>query len=139
MLASFFSLLFIFFFFILYYYNNTIMKYDIVDSKPNFLIIAIASMFGILVIIISYYIFASKDPESRSQLYKDGGSNYNDEIYDNNNSINNSTSPDSSPVSNIVDSRHEILGEKSPIYTPKTDPLEPQVYNISENVYNTQA
>lgn len=109
------------------------MKYDIVDSKPNFLIIAIASMFGLLVIIIGYYIFASKDPESRSKLYKDEGSMYNDTDMDMDNvNVMNSTGP----VTDIVDNRQEILGEKSPIYTPKSDPLEPQVFNVSENLYN---
>lgn len=114
----------------LYYYNN--MKYNIVDSKPNFLIIAIASMLGLLVIIIGYYIFASRDPESRSKLYKNDNDFNASNNNDNNNSSNNNNYDDDETPRQVTD----ILGEKSPIYKPKTDPLEPQVFNVSENLYN---
>ena len=118
------------------------MNYNIVDTKPNFLIIAVASMLGLLVIIIGYYIFASKNPENRDKLFKNGESSSSSS-----NSSNSSSSPSSTNTRNNTSSINnsssngnnttvDILGANSPIYKPKNNPLDPQVFNISENVYN---
>ena len=110
------------------------MNYNIVDTKPNFLIIAVASMLGLLVIIIGYYIFASRNPENRAKFFKNGDSSESSSNSLSNERQNGKPNNQNENANNV--NKVDILGANSPIYTPKNDPLDPQVFNISENVYN---
>ena len=122
-------------------YNS--MLYDIKsNSKPNILLVSVAAMFGFLVIIIGYYIFASKSPESRRKLFK----NNNNNNYNNNNiDIVASNNIDVVALNNIdvVASNDnddlpqlKLPGSEMPLHRKKNTPVDPQVFNISENVYS---
>lgn len=108
------------------------MKYDIMsNSQPNILLVTVAAMFGFLVIMIGYYIFASKTPEGRRKLYKNGN-NLNDNSSNQNNKEGSTTSTTPSPTK----SQFKLPGSEMPLHEKKNTPLEPQVFNISENVYS---
>lgn len=111
------------------------MKYDIIsNTQPNILLVSVAALFGFLVIMIGYYVFASKTTEGRSKLYKNGDLNNRtvSQGANNNNNNNNNTKPSVSETTEPI----RLPGSELPLREKKNTPLEPQVFNISENVYS---
>ena len=108
------------------------MKYDIMsNSQPNILLVTVAAMFGFLVIMIGYYVFASRTSEGRSKLYKNGNTQ-------SNTSTNEATQENPPTSTNTTSTKSQIRlpGSEMPLHEKKNTPLEPQVFNISENVYS---
>ena len=108
------------------------MKYDIMsNSQPNILLVTVAAMFGFLVIMIGYYVFASRTSDGRSKLYKNGNTQ-------SNSSTNETTQENQETSTNTRSPKSQIRlpGSEMPLHEKKNTPLEPQVFNISENVYS---
>jgi hypothetical protein len=98
------------------------MNYPQLSGEPNFVLIGVSAVFGLLVIIIVYYIFISKKSTIQAQNYSSMATNpysLSSSPTQNNSSIpiNNSSVPTSAPVATL------------------SNPTLNQVYNIRENIY----
>ena len=51
-------------------------RYNIVSGKTNFLLVSVAAMFGLLFIIIAYYIIASHNPEKSQHLFRESAARH---------------------------------------------------------------
>ena len=109
------------------------MNYPQLTGEPNFVLIGVAAVFGLLVIIMVYYIFISKNASYQSKQYSQHNASLNIPfITDSNSNSNSSTIPSPS----VLDANG------SPIFThSSTDPSMisnkniSQVFNIKENIY----
>jgi len=118
------------------------MNYNTVSGKTNFLLVSVASMFGLLVIIVAYYIYAAGDPETSSKLYRDSAARKGQ--VNGNNTVSNNASSNVRPRNNATVPKDPLVGVKPKDVTPtdvptgfekKTGNVEPQVFNVSENIY----
>lgn len=109
------------------------MNYPIIAGEPNFILIGVSAVFGLLVIIMIYYIFISKNSKgsggsrNRNSSYTQGGKSVN--------SITGITNPN---ITNPNDLSLPIVHPAN--YIPSTTAASlvnttPQVYNIRNNIY----
>ncbi len=107
-------------------------RYNIVSGKTNFLLVSVAAMFGLLFIIIAYYIIASRSSKGAKHLFRESAARQQ--------SSEKGASSDkrtaSSADNKVGVKPREVIPSRVPIGFQKIDkPLEPQVYNVSENIY----
>lgn len=115
------------------------MNYPQLIGEPNFILIGVSAVFGLLVIIMVYYIFISKN--SNNQLYNPMVTS---------NSLNSSTTPtgnsnskQSVPAPVPKTGPVPINSSYAPVQTASSSPLlsNPtlnQVFNIKENIYTLE-
>lgn len=107
-------------------------RYNIVSGKTNFLLVSVAAMFGLLFIIIAYYIVASRSSSQSRKLFRDNGKKV---------IMQKQGEPSNSVIPQKVDSKvgvkpADVIPSRVPVgFREKSSPLEPQVFNVSENVY----
>ncbi len=114
-------------------------RYNIVSGKTNFLLVSVAAMFGLLFIIIAYYIFASRNPDKAKHLFRESADRHQSTVSSTSSRKDASTSSNSSASSNnlVGVKPDDVKPSQVPIGFQKTDKLlEPQVYNVSENIYS---
>ena len=105
------------------------MIYPQLSGEPNFVLIGVSAVFGLLVIIIVYYIFISKNQNNQSPKY-----NQLNTMNTLANSIITSSNPtrNSDPVN--INSGSSSVPTSVPVATLSNPSLK-QVFNIKENIY----
>lgn len=106
-------------------YNNS-------NTRPNFILVSMAALFGILILIIGYYIFALHNPNFRDSVFD--GKKKNDRSK--NDDVNDDVDNDKLETGLETNSAGHIPGVSTQIFKAKDISPEPQVYNIGENIYN---
>ena len=105
-------------------------EYDLTKGKTNFILVGIASLFGLFVVIIAYYIFAARF--NKRSVYQDK-STVNKSVNNSNN--NNQTKT----VNNKNTSAYNTNNTSSPGYNPNyfnnNVSTDPQVFSVSENIW----
>ena len=102
------------------------MNYPQLSGEPNFVLIGVSAVFGLLVIIMVYYIFISKKSTIQSQNYQQG-----------NNSMATMSNPysqssgNSSPTQNNANGPVPVSAAEATLSNPRIN----QVFNIKENIY----
>lgn len=120
------------------------MEYDLTKGKTNFILVGIASLFGLIVIIIAYYIFSARfnkksvyqTQSNASRAVNNSGNNSNN-ANNSSNSANNNTSltNNTNSSSNSVNISNESSpGFNNNYYTDEVS-SDPQVYSVSENIW----
>ena len=111
------------------------MNYPQLIGEPNFILIGVSAVFGLLVIIMVYYIFISKN--SNNQLYNPmvTSNPLNSSTTPTGNSNSSQSAPKTGPV--------PINSSYAPVQTASSSPLlsNPtlnQVFNIKENIYTLE-
>ena len=105
------------------------MQYPQLTGDPNFLLIGVSGVFGLMVIIIIYYIFISKNNRGSDKSSNSQGYN---QRWNQNENIPNMTSPDSLPSPVVNGGYYAPAPTSSPSTTVNTTP---QVFNIKNNIY----
>ena len=103
------------------------MMYPQLSGEPNFVLIGVSAVFGLLVIIMVYYIFISKN--SRGDINQ-----YNAQQSGRNNISTGTTGTKANTVS-LAPVPINTGGSYSPAPTGITTPKINQVFNIKENIY----
>jgi hypothetical protein len=111
------------------------MNYPQLIGEPNFILIGVSAVFGLLVIIMVYYIFISKN--SNNQIYNPTITS---------NPLNSSTTPTGNSNSSQSAAKTgpvPINSSYAPVQTASSSPLlsNPtlnQVFNIKENIYTLE-
>ena len=106
------------------------MNYPQLSGEPNFVLIGVSAVFGLLVIIIVYYIFISKKSNIQSQNYSTMATMSN--LMSNQNLQSSSPTKNNSPVS--INNNYASIPTSAPVAT-LSNPTLNQVYNIRENIY----
>jgi hypothetical protein len=111
-------------------------EYDLTKGKTNFILVGIASLFGLIVVIIAYYIFAARF--NKRSIYQDK-STVNKSANNSNNANNNSNNNQTKNVNNKNTSVNNANNTSSPGYNPNyfnnNVSTEPQVFSVSENIW----
>ena len=129
------------------------MDFEIGTDKSNFLLLAIAALFGLIIIIIGYYIMASRSNKNRSRLIRDANNRWrrrnnakNRNNANNINNINNVNNANNTNTNDVGVSPNDdgLVGIK-PADIPQSDvpvgfrkrnvPQEKQVFHINNNIY----
>jgi hypothetical protein len=106
------------------------MNYPQLSGEPNFVLIGVSAVFGLLVIIIVYYIFISKKSNIQSQNYSTMATISN--LMSNQNLQSSSPTTNNSSVS--INNNYASIPTSAPVAT-LSNPTLNQVYNIRENIY----
>jgi len=110
------------------------MNYPQLSGEPNFVLIGVSAVFGLLVIIMVYYIFISKKSNNQSQIYQQ----LNSTMTTMSNPMSNPNSQASSPTQNNssvpINNNYSSIPTSAPAAT-LSNPTLNQVYNIRENIY----
>ena len=106
------------------------MNYPQLSGEPNFVLIGVSAVFGLLVIIMVYYIFISKKSNNQSQNYSTMATMSN--LMLNPNLQSSSPTKNNSPVS--INNNYASIPTSAPVAT-LSNPILNQVYNIRENIY----
>lgn len=111
-----------------------VSAYNTPNTRPNFILVSMAALFGILILIIGYYIFALHNPKFRDSVL-DGkkDSKTNDTNADNSN---NGVAINNAGTGLETTSDGHIPGVSTQIFQSKEGNPDPQVFNIKENIYN---
>ena len=107
------------------------MLYPQLSGEPNFVLIGVSAVFGLLVIIMVYYIFISKN--ARGEINQ-----YNAQQSGRNNNISSGTTGTTGTKANTVSLAPVPIntgGSYAPAPTGITTPKTNQVFNIKENIY----
>ena len=109
------------------------MEYDLTKGKTNFILVGIASLFGLIVVIIAYYIFAARF--NKRSIYQKKSSN--NQAANNNNNANNSNKNDNknSDTNNAVNIDNASSPGFNPNYYSDKVSSDPQVFSVSENIW----
>tara|TARA_B100000902_G_scaffold356783_1_gene370708 strand:+ start:1600 stop:2373 length:774 start_codon:yes stop_codon:yes gene_type:complete len=111
-------------------------EYDLTKGKTNFILVGIASLFGLIVIIIAYYIFAARFNKrsiyQEKSTIKQSNNNSND---NNNNSINSNNSNNTNKSSSVNSINNVSSPGYNPNYFSNNVSTEPQVFSVSENIW----
>ena len=118
------------------------MNFELNVDRSNFLLLSIASLFGLIVIVIAFYIYTSRNADIRQKYFKRNS---------NNNLANNSVSRGigrgagrSEQGVSANDIGADMIGAPAngqanssvPVgFRKKAKPSEKQVFNISNNIY----
>ena len=107
------------------------MIYPQLTGEPNFVLIGVAAVFGLLVVIITFYIISGKNKNSANANLSDLRKNM---LNNNVSKINNKSS------NSISNSRGKSQSLKAPVTTQASsvtlsNPNLKQVFNIKENIY----
>ena len=108
------------------------MQYPILVNEPNFVLIGVSAIFGLIVIIIIYYIFINKKSYDKNKLYLQGNQ------WDSGASGNAYPTNANSILPGSISSGGYYAPANAP--APTTTPLPtvnstPQVFNIKNNIY----
>jgi len=106
------------------------MNYPQLSGEPNFVLIGVSAVFGLLVIIMVYYIFISKKSNIQSQNYSTMATISN--LMSNQNLQSSSPTTNNSSVS--INNNYASIPTSAPVAT-LSNPTLNQVYNIRENIY----
>jgi len=104
------------------------MMYPQLTGEPNFVLIGVSAVFGLLVIIMIYYIFISKS--SRGEINQ-----YNSQQTGRNNNISTRTTGTKANTVSLAPVPINTGGSYAPAPTGITTPKINQVFNIKENIY----
>ena len=113
-------------------------EYDLTKGKTNFILVGIASLFGLIVVIIAYYIFSARfnkrsiyeeDSLRRKSKSAKDNSNESSNKNDTNNASNNASNNAIFNNNNTTDP-----GYNSNYFSNKVSD-EPQVFSISDNIW----
>ena len=108
-------------------------------SQPQLILLAVVGLFGVVVLIMAYYILVNKygNKSSKKQLYSGSSSisNRNDTNRNDNSTIDDNISPISSAnkVSPTLSSPKAVGSTPAPILTSTNAPK--QVFNVRNNIY----
>ncbi len=113
------------------------MEYDLTKGKTNFILVGIASLFGLIVIIIAYYIFAARF--NKRSIYQEKSRTMRSNNNSNNNAKNNDSMNNNSMNSDNSNNNSDVNNASSPGFNPNyfsnEVSSEPQVFSISENIW----
>lgn len=110
-----------------------VSAYNTPNTRPNFILVSMAALFGILILIIGYYIFALHNPSFRDNVL-DGKKDDDNGVDDNKNDTNDEK--DNLTTGHKTNDDGHIPGVSTQIFKAKDVSPESQVYNIGENIYN---
>ena len=102
------------------------MNYPQLSGEPNFVLIGVSAVFGLLVIIIVYYIFISKKTTIQAQNYQQGNSTMT--------TMSNPYLPSSGSSAPTQNNAYGSVPVSAPVAT-LSNPKINQVFNIKENIY----
>ena len=105
------------------------MNYPQLTGEPNFVLIGVSAVFGLLVIIMVYYIFISKNPQN-SQNPQNQSNTMN--TLANSSIMSSNPTKNNNPLSNNSGITSIPISEPSPTLS---NPTLKQVFNIKENIY----
>ena len=120
------------------------MNFELNVDRSNFLLLSIASLFGLIVIVIAFYIYTSRNTDTPQKYFK---RSYNNKRNSNNNLANNSVSRGAGRSEQGVSANDigaDMIGAPAngqtdssvPVgFRKKEGPSEKQVFNISNNIY----
>jgi len=122
------------------------MNFELNVDRSNFLLLSIASLFGLIVIVMVFYMYASRNAETRQKYFRRSYNNRNSNTLANN-SVNRDDRFDASRNGQGVSANdigadrigapaNDQVDTSVPVgFRKKEGPAEKQVFNISNNIY----
>jgi hypothetical protein len=107
------------------------MIYPQLTGEPNFVLIGVAAVFGLLLVIITFYIISAQKNLPKSRKHMNYNNNNNNNSYNSYNSNNSNKRRHSIPTPTVT---KNPITTQSPIVTLSNPNLK-QVFNIKQNIY----